>query len=403
MKKTKKFLKMVTFTFIFISFFILSSSANAVTMQEFSDDVDEWLAHEMDVEQNTLIEGNISKKDAMKIILGKMGWEYTINRLEYMEIIPELSSRDLFSEMLCAIEPAVPYSILFETDEPLTKEDYPSLQEWVEQACKTIRWSATYYGDYTALTIVKRGTEQLYKGKTDDISTNNNKPFYMAYITIDTDKVSMEIAPSVMIGSPKASLSTISEENYGVIGGINGGYFSGNTPIGVLRRQGQIENGSFYPYRSAFGWNNKKESIFVDGHDVADIKSSSKLDKYTELMQGGPLLIKNGKISHNHENIQKNVINGRHPRTFVGEKDNKIIWGVIDGRDNMHSIGVTLDELRKECIAIGLKNALNLDGGGSSSLMWRDIIITKPSNNNEQERPIPYAILFFREGYGVRN
>ncbi|MEG1913264.1 MAG: phosphodiester glycosidase family protein [Cloacibacillus sp.] len=50
-----------------------------------------------------------------------------------------------------------------------------------------------------------------------------------------------------------------------------------------------------------------------------------------------------------------------------------------------------------------MKEALNLDGGGSSSLWWRGMTFTLPSNAKDMERPIPYAILMFEPGAGVRN
>ncbi len=79
-----------------------------------------------------------------------------------------------------------------------------------------------------------------------------------------------------------------------------------------------------------------------------------------------------------------------------------MLWGVVDGRDNMHSVGMTIEELRRLCGWLSLKTALNLDGGGSSSLWWRGMTFTLPSNASDRERPIPYAILMFEPGAGVR-
>ena len=100
-----------------------------------------------------------------------------------------------------------------------------------------------------------------------------------------------------MVGANKAPLATIAGENYGVIGGINGGYFSGAKPIGVLRRQGHMDNAKFWPNRSAFGWNDKGETIFIDGKEIANISGNGQLDIYTEMMQAGPLLMKKGSVA----------------------------------------------------------------------------------------------------------
>ena len=114
------------------------------------------------------------------------------------------------------------------------------------------------------------------------------------------------------------------------------------------------------------------------------------------------MLLKNGEYSENTENIRENVLNMRHPRTIVGTDGKRVMWAVIDGRDNMHSVGATIEETRKVCKWLGMTTALNLDGGGSSSLWWRGNTFSLPSNSNDTERPIPYGVLIFREGSGVR-
>ncbi|MBI2517650.1 MAG: phosphodiester glycosidase family protein [Opitutae bacterium] len=62
----------------------------------------------------------------------------------------------------------------------------------------------------------------------------------------------------------------------------------------------------------------------------------------------------------------------RHPRTAVGvSADGRtLILAVVDGRQPEHSIGATLPELATLMIELGAANALNLDGGGSSSFVY---------------------------------
>jgi len=221
-------------------------------------------------------------------------------------------------------------------------------------------------------------------------------------LAVDMARVNCQIATAVMAGSGRMALARICEENYGVIGGINGGYFTGEKPIGTLRRQGYTDNAKFWPYRSAFGWNDGGEYIFIDGKEISQIQGDGRFDKYTEILQAGPLLLKNGSFSKNVENIHSNVINKRHPRTVVGTDGDKVMWLVIDGRNGMHSVGTTIEETRALCKKLGMTTALNLDGGGSSSLWWRGMTFSMPSNSKEAERPIPYAVLMFESGYGVR-
>ena len=111
-------------------------------------------------------------------------------------------------------------------------------------------------------------------------------------------------------------------------------------------------------------------------------------DEYTEMMQAGPLLVKEGEAAPNTEDVDPAVLNRRHPRTFVGTDGSRVFWGVVDGRDNMHSVGMTIEELRTFCIkGLALTDALNLDGGGSSSIWWRGMTFSQPSNDSDVERP----------------
>lgn len=63
--------------------------------------------------------------------------------------------------------------------------------------------------------------------------------------------------------------------------------------------------------------------------------------------------------------------NGRHPRTAIAvdEANETIIFIVVDGRQPNYSDGVTLDELSEIALQYGGYHALNLDGGGSSTLV----------------------------------
>jgi hypothetical protein len=63
----------------------------------------------------------------------------------------------------------------------------------------------------------------------------------------------------------------------------------------------------------------------------------------------------------------------RHPRTAIGVRvSGEIMLLVVDGRHPGHSRGVTYRELAEILIAQGARDAVNLDGGGSSTLVIAD-------------------------------
>lgn len=108
---------------------------------------------------------------------------------------------------------------------------------------------------------------------------------------------------------------------------------------------------------------------------------------------GGPRLLRNGQISIEceQEGISLSFRQRKHPRTAVGLKDDALIWIVVDGRQPGYSEGMSLDELADFLLKLGCKDALNLDGGGSSTLLLRGKVVNRPSGG--QERAIANSLL----------
>lgn len=344
----------------------------------------------------------LSKRSAIVLALEAMGWGFEISMYEQLTLLPEFSELDAVADIAAAMSPPPPRTVLERFDEPITEGDIPALVEWLTRCKKSVEWTAHFDYDGTKLTLYKKGVGIPGGPSGGDIKAGANEPLYVAMLTVDMSQVPCEIATAVMAGGKRLELARIAEENFGVIGGINGGYFAGEKPIGTLRRQGFTQNAKFWPYRSAFGWNESGKFVFIDGMEVSQIEGNNSFDKYTEVLQAGPLLIKNGAFSPNVENIHANVMDNRHPRTVVGTDGDSVMWVVVDGRNSMHSVGTTITETRALCKKLGMTTALNLDGGGSSSLWWRGMTFSLPSNAKDAERPIPYAVLMFQQGHGVR-
>ena len=71
----------------------------------------------------------------------------------------------------------------------------------------------------------------------------------------------------------------------------------------------------------------------------------------------------------------------RHPRTMVGVDGDNNIWLVtVDGRQPPLSLGMNFSELKGLARRLGLRSALNLDGGGSTTMVLKDgWIVNHPS------------------------
>ncbi|MGD9640956.1 MAG: phosphodiester glycosidase family protein [Synergistaceae bacterium] len=379
-----------------------SETSFAITKDELLSHISKSLGYGVPKKYLTDPGGDLTNSSVIRLALESMGWGFVITVYDQITILPEWSDMDSLTEISKKISPSLPSVLTDDLGSTFSEENIKALTGWLELCKKKVTWKDSFSSEGTTLTVFKHGLGDPSGPANGDLEKGVNEPLFAAMITVDMDAVNCQIATAVMVGANKAPLATIAVENYGVIGGINGGYFAGAKPIGILRRQGHTDNAKFWPQRSAFGWNEKGETIFIDGKEVASISSDSRFDKYTEMLQAGPLLLKNGEYADNTENIRENVLNMRHPRTIVGTDGKRVMWAVIDGRDNMHSVGATIEETRKVCKWLGMTTALNLDGGGSSSLWWRGNTFSLPSNSNDVERPIPYGVLIFREGSGVR-
>jgi exopolysaccharide biosynthesis protein len=91
----------------------------------------------------------------------------------------------------------------------------------------------------------------------------------------------------------------------------------------------------------------------------------------------------------------KGFVDARHPRTLIGRDGDGDTWlVVVDGRQPAHSVGMSLRELIDFAQRLGMVDALNLDGGGSSTMVVKGQIVNRPSDAIGP-RPVSDAIVVF--------
>ncbi len=110
-------------------------------------------------------------------------------------------------------------------------------------------------------------------------------------------------------------------------------------------------------------------------------------------ISGGPRLLRGGQVSieWQQEGMSLSFVQTKHPRTAVGLKEDALFWVVVDGRQPGYAEGMSLEELAELLRNMGCKEALNLDGGGSSTLFVRGQVLNRPSDG--RERPIANALM----------
>jgi len=113
-----------------------------------------------------------------------------------------------------------------------------------------------------------------------------------------------------------------------------------------------------------------------------------------DVVGGVPQLIKNGKIeiTWEEEKSSKSFVETRHPRTAIARiKDGRALLVTVDGRSEA-SAGMSLQELAEMLLEMGATDAMNLDGGGSTTMFLDGKVVNRPSDK-EGERPVSDAIL----------
>lgn len=112
------------------------------------------------------------------------------------------------------------------------------------------------------------------------------------------------------------------------------------------------------------------------------------------IIGGGPRLVKDGQvyITADVERFQADIAGSRAPRTALGiTADRRLLIVTVNGRQQGVSVGMTLEELAELMIELGAVEAMNLDGGGSTTMVIRNRVLNIPSDGTE--RPVSNALV----------
>lgn len=176
----------------------------------------------------------------------------------------------------------------------------------------------------------------------------------------------LQVIPEQMIWAEKAG----KDIHVGVNGDFFGKYTDKNSffTMNIFVKDGQVLKDTYSPgYEGLFIVLKNGESKIIHPKDFEEIK-----DNVSEAMGGYHSLVRDGE--ENKEMPVDDITMQFGPRTFVGlSKDNKKCFlFVIDGRQEGYSSGMRLEDVAALCKGAGCYNAINLDGGGSSTFVIKD-------------------------------
>jgi exopolysaccharide biosynthesis protein len=131
--------------------------------------------------------------------------------------------------------------------------------------------------------------------------------------------------------------------------------------------------------------------------EVIEQEKSTGFRAAEDIVGGVSQLIADGKITltWQREGAAEDFALSRHPRTAIAKlADGRILLATVDGRQPGISAGMTLAELAQMLLDFGAVQAMNLDGGGSTTMVIDGKIVNKPSDA-AGERSVSDALLVF--------
>lgn len=184
---------------------------------------------------------------------------------------------------------------------------------------------------------------------------------------------------------------TLLEDMVGVhqaLGGVNASGFSDDKERG-LPWGTTIVNGVFVS-RNPRGDRHVMGGFTRDHKLVVGLFSDDEIAArdYLWAFEFGPLLIVNGEKTE-----MTDFSGGLAPRTAIGQlRNGEVLLVVVDGR-RIDSLGATYRDMQTILYANGAVNAIGLDGGSSTSMVYRGELVNTPSEG-EAGRLLPSAIIF---------
>ena len=242
----------------------------------------------------------------------------------------------------------------------------------------------------TSTSVVEGGTViGQYSDSKTSITLKQYREYdsniYVADVTVsDASDLKTALANNTYGRNVTDTTSDMAENNNAVLA-INGDYY-GARQSGYVIRNGKL-------YRDTSG---NRDALVIQKNGEFKFVSESETSASELLQDGalqvfsfGPVLLNNGEISVG-ENDEVGMAMASNPRTAIGYLgNNHYVFVVSDGRTS-ESAGLSLYELASFMKELGVKDAYNLDGGGSSTMVFKGEITNNPttSGRSGEERAV---------------
>ena len=185
---------------------------------------------------------------------------------------------------------------------------------------------------------------------------------------------------------------------YDAFAGINGSYYNVEelTAVTFMKDDGVVTSDTLFNVR-----NNGAVILNPETVQVAAFDSTNVFERDWEVMTSGPILFDEAQTYTYGDDFPdwESFYATRHPRSLMGKDADGGVWlVVVDGRFPGRAEGMTIEELTDLARRLGLTEAINLNGGGTSTLwVLPEGVISHPSDNgrydNEGQRIVPNVLI----------
>ena len=226
-------------------------------------------------------------------------------------------------------------------------------------------------------------------------------------------------------GDRAATTSEMASRNGGIVA-INGSYFtSKRTPSTFVKDDGKVisstSDAEGFRVNGLLLLKREKGRTRMDIMTSLPSQNEDNAAESFEAVSSGPMLVEDGERLFDEDEASSSFYGGRHPRSFVGytlpgvapkgnlamhdsrggiilPKGPMVYFVVVDGRFPGQADGTSIPETAFIARILGLQDAVNFDGGGSSTLWSSKLgVINHPYDNkvydHEGERKIPNILM----------
>jgi hypothetical protein len=143
----------------------------------------------------------------------------------------------------------------------------------------------------------------------------------------------------------------------------------------------------------------RRGAVVIDDGDVRLMERGAAPARPTgDLVQAGPLLVVDGTIAFDPDDdregfsagagqFDSDITDGRYPRAALGVSSESLVALACDGRRSNVDGGLSMLELAEVMLELGAEDAINLDGGGSATLVHRGHLLNRPYSTQDQPAP----------------